>query len=1056
MSSSGTEEPKAGLAASAPESAPPGPWAELCHAARRFLLTVDADLRVLELSILEARADGGPHGPMIAALFTGNSLSQLLPPASALALREAVQASLGKALPTRCDTLPQQARDAWVCAISPIFGASVSGKRVHCLFEAVDSNPLTELRSTSQANAQRLDEAMSYAQMGWFERDLETSIGIGSASLAKIYGLTRPEGPWHYDEIRARILPEDRDRHTQAMAVTPDRYGDTANQLIRYRIQRPDGELRTLEIRYRNIVEQERPRAYGFVLDVTEATRAAEELQAYKSWLDMAVQSAGIVLWERDLHTGALRTSPNWTSFYGLAPTESGHMHQAFLDCVVPEDRDVLMNAQSGLLQDGTPYTPRFRVQDEAGQIRQLRSIGHLVRNAQGQPAQLLGCTWDITAESDAANARDVSEERLKQLARLVPGMVFQLRQRAGGHLEMPYASEGILELFGVSPKDVKADASILQAMIAPADLDEVLRQLQESAETHLPLQVEFRVRNTNGQMRSLYAHANPVQDADGTLWHGHVTDISHRRADAERLRNSEAQLNLALASARMTFWQWDLAKDTFKRSRANDSQRRKPPEESPMERVLELVHPDELAALSESFAEVAASGSRSSFTLEHRLCWGRHRESWVETRARGIFDEHGELVMFSGVTIDVSQRKSAEHDRERLRTQLGQAQKMESIGMLTSGIAHDFNNILGSILGYAGLAMQRYAGTSPPKLAEYLNEVVTAGERARDLVAQLLAFSRGESVAVQATAIGPIIEQSLRMLRPALPSSVNVQLNLASNLPLVMANAVQFQQVLVNLCVNARDATNGNGVITVSAAPVELEPVACASCHQNFSGRFVALTVEDTGEGIPEAARLRIFEPFFTTKAQGKGSGMGLAMVHGIVHRQGGHILLDSKPNAGTRFRLLMPVSADAAEETPTLPSAEQKLSAATANIMVVDDEPTVAGFMRELLELSGYTVSVFTAPEAALKAFQEDPGHFDVVVTDQTMPGLTGDQLAARMMPLKPGLPIILVSGHSAVVDEKTALGLGIRAFLRKPLRHAALLEQIHAALQLTPDLD
>ena len=150
------------------------------------------------------------------------------------------------------------------------------------------------------------------------------------------------------------------------------------------------------------------------------------------------------------------------------------------------------------------------------------------------------------------------------------------------------------------------------------------------------------------------------------------------------------------------------------------------------------------------------------------------------------------------------------------------------------------------------------------------------------------------------------------------------------------------------------------------------------------------------------------------------------------------------------------MPVSADAVEETPTQPSAEHRLSAATAHIMVVDDEPTVAGFMSELLGLSGYTVSVFTSPEAAIKAFEDDPGHFDLVVTDQTMPGLTGDQLASRLMPLKPGLPVILVSGHSAVMDEKAALGLGIRAFLRKPLRHAALLEQIHAALQLTPDLD
>ena len=1027
-----------------------GPWADLCRVAQRFVLMLDAATLIHSVTVLDARQGVRPAAASRRCM--GERLAALLPAGHAESLVEAVHQSLASDLPVRCEALPVTAGEVWVCTLSPML-CTAGDARVCCLCEAVNSDALTAERSAATVTAQRLEEGMAYAHMGWFERDLATEMSIGSASLAQIYGLPNSTGPWHADDIRALMLPDDVEQHRRSVAnglLTTT--NDTEARSVRYRIQRPDGEIRYLEVRYRNLVEHERPRASGFVLDVTETALAAQEFQGYRDWLELAVESAGIVLWERNLRTGALRTSPNWARFYGLSEPDTDWTFETFLAQLMPEDSTVLRDAQEALLSSGKPYAPMFRVRDAKGVIRQLRSAATLVRAEDGTPVRLVGCTWDTTAEASAEAARLLSDDRLSQIARLVPGMVFQFRQRADGQFDMPYASEGIRQIFGATPSEVQRSAQPVLAMIHRADLDEVQRQLQVSAETLQPWQQEFRLQGGEGPQRWVSGHANPSREADGAVvWHGHLVDVTHRRAEAQRLRESEARLNVALSAARMTFWQWELATDNFIRSRADGRRRPQGREASPMDRILELVHPDELAQLSETFADIAASGSRQSFTLEHRLKWSNTRESWVETRARGLFDDDGQLVAFSGVTIDISQRKAAERDRERLRVQLTQAQKMESIGMLTGGIAHDFNNILGSILGYAGLALQRFGNSSPPKLTEYLKEVVGAGERAREMVAQLLAFSRGESVEVHATRLGPIIEQSLKMLRPAMPSSINIQTRLAAELPEVLANPVQIQQVLVNLCVNARDATSGLGTISVGAERVNIAGAVCASCHQNFEGDYVALTVKDTGAGIAESERLRIFEPFFTTKAQGKGTGMGLAMVHGVVHRQGGHIQVDSMLGRGTTFRILVPVYTEAAAPAPSaLPAASASAQVPdNAQILLVDDEPTVAGFMRELLEISGYRVAAYTEPQQACDAFLAAPDDYDLVVTDQTMPGLTGDQLASRLIARKPGLPIILVSGHSAVMDEDRAAALGIRAFLRKPLDHAALLNQIKAAL-------
>ena len=431
---------------------------------------------------------------------------------------------------------------------------------------------------------------------------------------------------------------------------------------------------------------------------------------------------------------------------------------------------------------------------------------------------------------------------------------------------------------------------------------------------------------------------------------------------------------------------------------------------------------------------------------LEFRIAIASGEERWVETRGR--CDSHS----MYGIAVDVTVRKRAELERDRLHRQLQQAQKMESIGLLTGGIAHDFNNILASILGYSGLALQRFSDRVPEKLVEYLKEVQTAGGRARDLVAQMLAFSRGESGELVSMNIDGVVDQTIKMLRPTLPASIEIRTVVERELPAVLADPVQLQLVILNLSINARDAMAGTGNIDLSLRQCHIRRGHCASCHHEFDGEFVVLGVTDDGPGIPESTQSRIFEPFFSTKVSGRGTGMGLAMVHGIVHRHDGHILLDTRPDAGCTFEILLPLEQATSQSKSVADAVDIASYEATGptEVLVVDDERAVASFVGELLELNGYTVTIETDAAQAWELFAADPQRFDLVITDQTMPRLTGAQLAARVMGLRPELPVLLMTGYSATVDERKARELGIRAYLHKPVRGDELLAAVASAIE------
>ena len=406
--------------------------------------------------------------------------------------------------------------------------------------------------------------------------------------------------------------------------------------------------------------------------------------------------------------------------------------------------------------------------------------------------------------------------------------------------------------------------------------------------------------------------------------------------------------------------------------------------------------------------------------------------------------DENQNIIGITGVGRDLTDSKQAEQEKLNLQTQLQHAQKMESIGQLTGGIAHDFNNILASIMGYTTLVMDFITRDSNEKLNSYLQQVMKASERARDLVKQMLAFSRGTETELKSTSLLPLLQESINMLQSTLPSTVEITQDNQEGIPKIMADSVQLNQVVLNLCINARDAMNNKGTIRIETKNTNLKRQECSSCHHVFSGDFVELSIGDTGKGLSPDILGKVFEPFFTTKEIGKGSGMGLAMVHGIIHKHNGHILVESEAEKGTRFRLLFPKNEVVSiEEGSNVNKVSGHIDA--KHILVVDDEAPVALFEGELLKGLGYNVSIFTSSSEAFRCFEEKPDEFDLVITDQTMPDLTGGEMAEAMLSIRPEIPILLCTGFSNSLSPQQAANIGIQGYFHKPLNKDALLRKI-----------
>jgi len=389
-------------------------------------------------------------------------------------------------------------------------------------------------------------------------------------------------------------------------------------------------------------------------------------------------------------------------------------------------------------------------------------------------------------------------------------------------------------------------------------------------------------------------------------------------------------------------------------------------------------------------------------------------------------------------VSRDITERQAAERERALLEGQLRQTQKMEAIGHVAGGIAHDFNNILTAILGYIVLASEREEVAGSAKLGDYLGHAAASARRAQELIAQLLTFARGRRGERSPVSLPKLIRDAHAFVRSTLPSTLELRMRL-DEVPSVMADAVQLEQVLVNLCINARDALDGSGTVFVSVGPIDLDDAVCASCRKRFAGSFVELAVRDEGPGIAPEVLERVFEPFYSTKAVGKGTGMGLAVVHGIVHEHGGHVVVDTCRGLGTSFRVLLPGSDAPDEASQRNPEARGSLpirAKLRGRVLVVDDEPSVARFMGELLDSWGLETTAVFQPEAALSRIENDVLAYDLVIADYTMPRMNGIRLAEAIARHPAAPPVVIYSGNAEAVDLAELSSAGVKGLLRKPL--------------------
>ena len=428
------------------------------------------------------------------------------------------------------------------------------------------------------------------------------------------------------------------------------------------------------------------------------------------------------------------------------------------------------------------------------------------------------------------------------------------------------------------------------------------------------------------------------------------------------------------------------------------------------------------------------------------RCRWYRRKDGTPflgETLESEIRDQQGLLLGYLEVIRDLSQRIAVIHQQRQLEDQLRQSQKMAAIGTLAGGIAHDFNNLLAAILGYAELALLRL----PPEngVNREIRQILVAGGKAAELVNQILAFSRKETIQRILIQPGALLKEALKLLRGSIPSTISIRDQIGAIDRLILANPTQLHQVIMNLCTNAFHAMEEQG----GEMTLRLELVRRPGGELEELQEYVRISVGDNGAGIAPASLERIFEPYYTTKPSGKGTGMGLAVVHGIVENHQGRIEVESVLGRGTIFQVYFPVVAGT-EASQTAAGGAAALVGGSESILVVDDESMVADYLQGFLEQLGYLVTVCNDGNSALARFEADPFWFDLVITDQTMPGRTGFDMARTMLALRPRLPIILCSGYSSALSPERVTGAGIREFMMKPVSLHELAPLIRKVLE------
>ncbi len=564
---------------------------------------------------------------------------------------------------------------------------------------------------------------------------------------------------------------------------------------------------------------------------------------------------------------------------------------------------------------------------------------------------------------------------------------------------------------------------------------DHYLAARKKSAQTGETQSIELPLNKENGSPLWVRAEieARKGESDEVVQWRMVLVDITERKKAEEALRESESKLRTLIAAVPDMVWEFDenevftFCSQSYKKTLGYE------PSELVGTSAYAIMPPNEAEKTKKAFEAIKRERKPLIDFLNVNL--DRNGETkWIHSSAVPIIDDDGKYRGYRGIDRDITDIRKVQEEKEVLEEQLQQARKMEAIGTLAGGIAHEFNNVLGIILGNAELALDDVPHWNPA--SESLKEIKTASMRAKDVVRQILAFARKSMFAREPFEIATVTRECLKLMRASIPTTIHMETDIACGTEMVLGDSTEMHQVLMNLCTNAAQAMGVNpGTLTVTLSTVTLDDAAAAPYEDIDAGNYVRLCVKDDGCGVKPEILERIFDPYFTTKGVGEGTGMGLAVVYGIVKKANGAIRATSQLGEGTTIEVLLPLH-EGAQETEAHKEKPLAQKGRGERILFVDDEPSLVNLFKQNLERLGYAVTGMADSLSALECFKSDPQKYDLVITDMAMPQMAGEQMALEMLKIRPDLPILICTGHSQHVDEKRAKQLGIRGYISKPL--------------------
>ncbi|MET0971549.1 MAG: PAS domain S-box protein [Tardiphaga sp.] len=768
---------------------------------------------------------------------------------------------------------------------------------------------------------------------------------------------------------------------------------------------------------------------------------ALRERESELAEVQRIAKVGGVVV---DLQNGFRnRRSPEYLAIHGLPPEAVNETHEDWVQRLHPEDRESAETLFLDMLKGKDErYSTEYRiVRPSDGEIRWIAAEGRIERDADGRAVRLFGAHMDITERALAREMLRESEERFRLIADSAPVPIWVSRMDR----TRSFANRAYVDFVGVPYE--QALAFDWRTILHPDDVDRVVRESIGGEASMQPFVLEARFRRADGEIRWIRSESQPRRDPAGRHigFIGVAHDITASKqaeldlrgvndrlesmvADrTDRLRAREAQLRAILETTNQQQGLLDLQGRMLYANATALTAAATTPEEVIGRPFWETpwfsTTPGAAATIEQAFRD-AARGSTARLEIALHLPAG-HRH--FDLALRPVGDEQGAVTAVLAEAVDTTERRVNE---EALR----QAQKMEAVGQLTGGVAHDFNNLLTIIRSATDFLRRR--DLPEDRRRRYVDAISDTTDRASRLTGQLLAFARRQPLAPETFDVTAQVDSVANLIRPLVGGRISIEVDSTPNKIFAIADIGQFETTLVNLAVNARDAMNGEGRLIVSAHPVSEIPAVRSEPPR--PGNFVAVSIADTGTGIPAEHLQAIFEPFFTTKEVGRGTGLGLSQAFGFAKQSGGDIVVASTFGEGAVFTVYLPRS-EAPSATVAAPlSLADPAGGQGHRILVVEDNLDVGKFSTELLQDLGYSTEWVRSAVDALAILAEDEFAFDLVFSDVIMPGMNGVELATMVRDMYPGLPVVLTSGYSSVLAENAHRGFEL---VQKPYSVEAL---------------